>query len=282
MILVFGKEGQVGTELQRLKNVIALDRNHVDLKNPLDCASLIRSYKPHSVINAAAYTDVDKAEKETETATIINSHAPNIMAQTCADVGIPFIHLSTDYVFSGKGQVPWKTNDKTIPQNRYGLSKLAGEKAICDSGANYAIIRTSWIFSPHRVNFVNSMLKLSKKQKLLSVVNDQIGGPTFAKDVASTCLFIALALKKEPKKSGIYHFCGKPFISWYDFAKSIFKQASYEVEIKPLLSKDYPTKAKRPLNSRMDCNKIKKVFGISQPEWEIGLKETLKDLEVIS
>ena len=282
MILVFGKNGQVAKELQILGKVITCDRNKADLLNPLACAQLIRDYRPSSVINAAAYTAVDKAESEPKIVTITNAHAPSAMAQTCAEIGIPFIHISTDYVFSGHGQTPWKPTDITIPQNTYGLSKLAGEKAIIASGANYAIIRTSWIFSAHGVNFVKTLLSLSRTQKKLSIISDQVGGPTPAHDIAATCLSIVSQLEKNPRKFGIYHFSGKPFVSWHDFATSIFKYLEYKIQLKATLKKNYQTAAKRPLNSRMDCSQIRKVFGISQPDWHVGLKNILKEIEVNS
>ena len=281
MILIFGRNGQVGTELQRLSNVISYDRNQVDLKNAPKCAQLIKSLKPDTVINAAAYTDVDKAESDLKTAIQINSHAPYAMSQACAEIGVPFIHLSTDYVFSGNGQNPWKPNDITIPKNYYGQSKLEGEKAVQESGANYAIIRTSGVISAHGQNFVKTMIKLAEKQKRISVVNDQILGPTPAKNIAATCMSIASELKQNPQKSGIYHFCGNPAISWYDFTRSIFGFSGQDIQVKSVLTEDYPMTAMRPLNCVLDCSLTYKTFGISQPSWRIGLQDILKELEVI-
>jgi dTDP-4-dehydrorhamnose reductase len=281
MILVFGKDGQVAKELELSGNVVSIGRNEVDLSNPSKCGNLIRNLKPNYVINAAAYTDVEKAENELKLATKINADSPKSMADACAELKIPFVHLSTEYVFSGIGDVPWKPNDFTNPQNNYGISKLAGEKAICMSGANFVILRTSWIFSSHRKNFLKTVLDLSKNQNEVSIVKDQIGGPTFAKDIASVCLKLILQLGAEPKKSGIYHFCGKPFVSRYEFSKLILDLIGSKTRIKKILSKNLNTNVRRPLNSRMDCDKIKKIFGIPQPNWKTGLKKTLKQLKAI-
>ena len=281
MILVFGKDGQVAKELELSGNVVSIGRNEVDLRNPSKCGNLIRNLKPNYVINAAAYTDVEKAENELKLATIINAESPKFMADACAELNIPFVHLSTEYVFSGIGNIPWKPNDITNPQNNYGISKLAGEKAICMSGANYVILRTSWIFSPHRTNFLKTILDLSKNQNDLSIVKDQVGGPTFAKDIATTCLKLILELGDQPKNSGIYHFCGKPFVSRYEFSKLILDLTGSKTKINKILSKNLNTKVRRPLNSRMNCDKIKNIFGISQPNWKIGLEKTLKQLKAI-
>ena len=176
MILVFGKTGQVAKELSFHENIIALERNQVDLSNPSNCFFAISNYKPEAVINAAAYTNVDKAEENEALATIINSDAPKAMAKACSNLDIPFIHISTDYVFDGRGDIPWRVQDLATPQNAYGRSKLSGEISIRNSGANYAIIRTSWIISSHRNNFVKTMLRLSETRDKIKVVSDQIGG----------------------------------------------------------------------------------------------------------
>jgi dTDP-4-dehydrorhamnose reductase len=282
MILVFGKTGQVATELQRLSGVMALGRDDVDLADPTACATAIREHAPEAVINAAAYTAVDRAEDEEYFATFINGDAPAVMATACAELGIPLVHISTDYVFNGTGNTPYRPDDATEPQNAYGRSKLAGEIGIRESGAVYAILRTSWVVSAYGANFVKTMLRLSDTRDLLSVVADQIGGPTPARDIAATCVQIANQLIKEPFKSGTYHFSGAPDVSWAEFATEIFAQADRFVTIIPIPSAQYPTPAKRPFNSRMDCSSIEQVFGVIRPNWQEGLKEILKDLEVIS
>jgi dTDP-4-dehydrorhamnose reductase len=279
MILVFGKTGQVATELRRLGDVVALGRDKADLSDPAACADAIRVHAPRAVINAAAYTAVDRAEEEEALATIINGDAPSAMARACMDLGIPFIHISSDYVFDGTGDAPWYPNDPTDPQNIYGRSKLAGEVGILSSGAMHAILRTSWVVSAHGANFVKTMVRLSETREALTVVADQIGGPTPARDIAAACLQMAEQLIADPSKSGTYHYSGAPDVSWADFARAIFEQSGKAVTVKPIPTTDYPTPAKRPLNSRMDCGTTKQVFGIPRPNWWDGLNMILQNLE---
>ena len=279
MILVFGKTGQVATELQRLGDVVALGRDQADLANPAVCADAIRTHAPRAVINAAAYTAVDPAEQEEALATIINGDAPTAMAQACVELGIPLIHISTDYVFAGMGDAPWQPHGPTAPQNAYGRSKLAGEIGIRNSGAVHAILRTSWVVSAHGANFVKTMLRLSDTRDALTVVADQIGGPTPARDIAAACLQIAEHLIANPSKSGTYHYSGAPDVSWADFATQIFEQAGKVVTVTPISTTDYPTPAKRPLNSRMECGAMEQVFGIPRPDWRDGLNVILQELE---
>ena len=279
MILVFGKTGQVAKELQRFDNVVALGRADADLSNPQACTDVIRSYAPKAVINAAAYTAVDRAEDEEALATVINGDAPTAMVQACAELGIPLVHISTDYVFDGMGEKPWQPNDRTDPQNAYGRSKLAGEMGILTSGSVHAILRTSWVVSAHGGNFVKTMLHLSQTRDAISVVADQMGGPTPASDIAAACLEMAQQLIQDSSKSGTYHFSGAPIVSWADFASEIFEQAGKSVEVTHIPTKDYPTPAKRPLNSRMDCRALKQTFGIARPNWRNGLTKILRDLE---
>jgi dTDP-4-dehydrorhamnose reductase len=279
MILVFGKTGQVATELQRLGDVVALGRDQADLANPAACADAIRTHAPRAVINAAAYTAVDRAEEEEALATLINGDAPTAMAHACAELDIPLIHISTDYAFAGTGDAPWHPDDPTAPQNAYGRSKLAGEIGIRDSGAVHVILRTSWVVSAHGANFVKTMLRLSDTRDALSIVADQIGGPTPARDIAAACLQMAEQLIADPSKSGTYHYSGAPDVSWADFARAIFDQAGRAVTVTPIPTTDYPTPAKRPRNSRMDCGATQKVFGIPRPNWREGLNMILQELE---
>ena len=281
MILVFGKTGQVAMELQRIGGVVALGRDQADLSDPLACADAIRTYTPRAVINAAAYTAVDRAEREEAIATIINGDAPTSMAQACAELGIPLVHISTDYVFDGTGEMPWRPNDLTDPQNAYGRSKLAGEMGVRTSGAVHAILRTSWVVSAHGANFVKTMLCLSETRDALSVVDDQIGGPTPARDIAEACLQIVDHLIQDPSKSGAYHYSGVMDVSWAEFASMIFDQSGRSIIVTPIPTLDYPTPAKRPLNSRMDCSAMEQIFGIVRPDWRSGLNMILQDLEVI-
>ncbi len=279
MILVFGKTGQVATELQRLGDVVALGRDQADLANPAVCADAIRTHAPRAVINAAAYTAVDRAEEEEALATIINADAPTVMARVCMELGIPLIHISTDYVFEGTGDTPWKPHDPTAPQNAYGRSKLAGEIGIRNSGAAHAILRTSWVVSAHGANFVKTMLRLSDTRGELTIVADQIGGPTPARDIAVAALKIAEQLIADPSKSGTYHFSGAPDVSWAEFAREIFAQAGKAMTVTPIPTAEYPTPAKRPLNSRMDCRMTQQVLGIARPDWREGLPVILNELE---
>lgn len=278
MILVFGKTGQVATELQFHKDVIALGRDESDLSIPKICAEAIRRFKPRAVINAAAYTAVDKAESEEHLANKINGDAPGAMASACAERDIPFVHISTDYVFDGLETIPWSVTDNPNPKNAYGRSKLKGEQAIKASGGTYAVLRTSWVVSAHGNNFVKTMLNLSKTRDQITIVDDQIGGPTCAREIAQTCIFIAEQLIQDPSKSGIYHYSGQPNVSWCQFANAIFKQLNYKTIANPIPTAEYPTPAIRPLNSRLDCTHIQNTFGITQPFWRDGLKEILRDL----
>lgn len=280
MILVFGKTGQVGMELHQLSDVIVLGRDQVDLSNPSACADAIYKYAPSAVINAAAYTAVDLAEDEEALATIINGNAPISMAEACAVLNVPFVQISTDYVFEGFGNHLWKPTDATAPQNAYGRSKLIAEEGIRASGAPFAILRTSWVISAHGKNFVKTMLKLSKSKDELNVVGDQIGSPTPAKDIAITCMQIAKFLQIDQSKSGVYHYSGTPDISWANLASEIFCQAGLSTRINSILSVDYSTTAVRPLNSRLDCSTTQKIFNIPRPNWRLGLKLILKELEV--
>lgn len=282
MILVFGKTGQLGKELKRFASIVTLGREDANLCNSKACKDAIQSYRPKAVINAAAYTAVDKAEDEECLATVVNGETPKTMAQTCADLGIPIVHISTDYVFEGTRNRAWRPTDPTAPQNAYGRSKLQGELGIRNSGATHAILRTSWVVSAHGNNFIKSILRASEMVDELSVVADQVGGPTPARDIAAACLVIAERLLQDPSKSGTYHFSGKPNVSWANFAIEIFDQLDKSVKINHISTQEYPTKAKRPLNSRLDCKTLERTFGITQPEWRKGLNEILRELEAES
>ena len=281
MILIFGKNGQVATELQRTGNVLALSRDLTNLSNPSSCYDAIKIHAPKAVINAAAYTNVDKAETEEELATLINGNAPKAMAEACANLNIPLVHLSTDYVFDGTGIEPWQPKDATKPRNAYGRSKKIGEDGIRSVGSTYCILRTSWVVSSHGTNFVKTMLNLSEKHHTLSIVADQVGGPTPAKDIAKACLQIVEQLKQDPSKSGTYHFSGAEDVSWADLATEIFLQTRRSIEVFPISTCDYPTPAARPLNSRLDCSRTGEVFFINRPDWRIGLNGILSELGVI-
>ena len=276
-ILVFAETGQVARELASLEGTKCIGRAGADLSDPAACAALIATENPSAVINAAAYTAVDKAEEEEPSATVVNGDAPAAMAQTCAALGIPLVHISTDYVFEGGGQKPWKPSDPTGPLSAYGRSKLVGEVAVRAAGGSYAIVRTSWVVSAHGNNFVKTMLRLGAERDALTIVADQVGGPTGAREIAAACHSIAQQLIADPAKSGTYHFAGLPDCSWADFARAIFDEASLTCAVTDIPSSDYPTPAVRPLNSRMDCSATERVFGISRPDWRATLTHIFKD-----
>lgn len=276
--LVFGATGQVAKELARLDDMHCVGRGQADLSDPQACAALIADMSPDAVINAAAYTAVDKAEEEEKLATQVNGAAPGAMAQACATIGIPFVHISTDYVFDGSGTMPWRVDDPVDPLGAYGRSKLAGEQAVRAAQGTYAILRTSWVVSAHGNNFVKTMLRLGQERDALSIVADQIGGPTPARAIAQACAKIAVHLGQDPSKSGTYHFSGHADVSWADFAREIFRQADLSCAVSDIATAQYPTPAQRPLNSRMNCDTSSAVFGIERPDWRDGLADILRDL----
>ena len=274
-ILVFGKTGQVACELQRLHPEFTyLSRKEADLLNPDICAEAILAAKPSAVINAAAYTAVDLAEDEESLAYTINAEAPAAMAQACANLGVPFVHISTDYVFDGSGEMSRAPDAPTAPINAYGRTKLAGEEAIRSSGALHAILRTSWVFSAHGNNFVKTMLRLSETRDSLSIVSDQIGGPTPASAIAAACITLAQNLDE----SGTFQISGAPSVGWAEFAREIFAQANRSVTATDIPTKDYPTPAARPLNSRLDCASLLSDFGVKQPQWKDELAKIISEL----
>lgn len=280
MILVYGQSGQVARELQRrAPEAIYLDRSHADLSDPKRAAMHTLEIKPEIVINAAAYTQVDRAESERPLAETVNGDAPGEIAKACAAIGAPLVHISTDYVFSGAGTSPHTPDDPTDPANAYGASKLKGEEAIRASAARHAILRTSWVFSAHGVNFVKSILRLGAERDQLTIVADQVGGPTPAAAIADACLVIAGALTGG-HTGGTYHFAGSPDVSWADFAREILRQADLTSQVVDIPTSEYPTPAPRPLNSRLDCSTLEAEFGIKRPDWKAGLADVLKELRV--
>ena len=282
-VLIFGKTGQVAAELRaRAPDAKYLAHDEADLSDPEACAAAIRAARPAAVINAAAFTAVDRAEEEEDRATWINAVAPGAMAATCADLGIPLVHVSTDYVFDGSGNAPRRPDDATAPLGAYGRSKLAGEVAIRESGAIHAILRTSWVVSAHGGNFVKTMLRLGRERDGLRIVADQIGGPTCAADLADACLRVAATLRDTPATGGTYHFAGAPATSWAGFARAIFEMAGIDCPVEDIPSSDYPTPAQRPLNSRLDCSATRTAFGLEAPDWRAGLRDILTELGEIS
>jgi len=277
-MLVFGKTGQVAQELQRiLPDAVFLGRDAADLSYPDACAAAIATHAPTAVINAAAYTAVDRAEEEEALATTINGDAPAAIALACATAGIPLVHISTDYVFDGQGTAPWLPTDAARPMNAYGRTKLAGERGVIAAGGAHAILRTSWVFSAHGNNFVKTMLRLAASRDALTVVGDQIGGPTSAAAIAKACVTLADKLASGGP-SGVYHFAGTPTVSWADFARAIFEASGHAVTVTDIPTTDYPTPAARPANSRMNGDSLLRDYGIDQPDWRLDLTDVLKEL----
>ncbi len=278
-ILVFGKSGQVARELQRFENVIALDRNDADLTNPDACANFIAETGADVVINAAAYTAVDKAECEPELARLVNTTAPAKMAQAAANRAIPFLHISTDYVFNGQGDAPFLPDAPTGPLCVYGQTKLDGEHGVIAANGPHVILRTSWVFSAHGSNFVKTMLRLGAERSQLNIVSDQIGGPTPAAGIAATLVTIAKAFAAGRGRSGVYHYSGTPNISWAGFAREIFRQTRMVVTINDIPATEFPTPAQRPMNSRLECSNLMADYRITPPDWRAGLADVLHELE---
>jgi dTDP-4-dehydrorhamnose reductase len=276
-VLMFGQTGQVATEVQGQADVIALGRDLADLCDPDALRAAIAQHQPDVVLNTAAYTAVDRAEEEEDLAMAINGVAPGVMAVACAAQAIPFLHVSTDYVFDGSGTAAWTPQDIVDPQNAYGRTKLAGEVAVRAAGGSHAILRTSWVFSAHGANFVKTMLRLGTSRDGLTVVSDQIGGPTPAADIAATLLKMAGKMV-DGQQGGTYHYAGAPAVSWAGFASEIFTQAALNVTVTGIPTSEYPTPASRPLNSRMDCGSLAKDFGIAPPHWKDGLRSVLAEL----
>ncbi len=281
-ILVTGSNGQLGSEIKEISskypyNFFFTDINELDITNEENIRKYVNKKNIDLIINCAAYTAVDKAEEEKEKADLINHKALKFLADTAKEREIPLIHISTDYVFDGKNYRPYVEDDPVNPQSVYGFTKLKGEEAFKDSGASGIIIRTSWVYSSFGHNFVKTMLRLKDRDEL-GVVFDQVGTPTYAKDLAKTILeIINNNLEKiKNKKAEIYHFSNEGVISWYDFAKAIFEIENISIKVNPIESKDYPTLAKRPHYSVLNKNKIKNEFNIKIPYWRESLKECLK------
>ena len=284
-ILVFGTTGQLARELLRRAPdsvaLTALGRDKADLADPAACARAIDAAEADLIINAAAHTAVDLAESEPALADTVNGTTPGAMAAAAARRGLPFLHVSTDYVFDGSGSRPWREDDPVAPLGAYGRSKLLGERLIAEAGGDAVILRTAWVFSAHGKNFVKTMLRLGAERDALSVVDHQRGGPTAAADIADALFTIARAFGESRGKPGTYHFAGAPTVSWADFAEAIF--AASALPRKPVVNRiptsAYPTPAQRPANSALDCSRILATYGIKQPDWQKSLSDVIKELE---
>jgi len=284
-ILVLGGTGQVGFELQRtlslLGNVIAPTRHQLKLEDATAVTKYLEGLQPDTVVNAAAWTEVDAAEEERHAAYALNAALPEVLASYCRKHQAKLVHYSSDYVYPGTGQSPRSEDSEFGPQNYYGMTKLAGDKAIEKSGSSYLIFRTSWVYSARGSNFMKTMLNLAETRDELSIVSDQVGAPTPARLIA---LVTAMAIQKNIA-SGVYHLAPRGECSWFEFAEKIFELAqSVELTTRLVLAKvhkintaDYPTPAKRPLNSRLNLKKIETTLGICLPTWENQLELTLRE-----
>lgn len=291
-IVLTGITGQVGAELNRLLSadsryqVIGLDRQALDLSQPDKIGDAIALLQPNLIINPAAYTAVDKAETEAELAHRINAEAPAQLAQAAEDLEIPLIHVSTDYVFNGQQSTPYRETDPTDPLGVYGKTKLLGEQGICDRTQRFIILRTAWVYGTEGGgNFVKTMLRLGAERDELLVVADQIGSPTWAREIASAIAHFIPKLKTDSVSElyGIYHFTNSGVASWYDFAVAIFEEAQglglplQVQQVTPITTADYPTPARRPAYSVLHCAKIATVLGTSPPHWRQSLRQMLRD-----
>ncbi|WP_412486447.1 dTDP-4-dehydrorhamnose reductase [Shewanella chilikensis] len=281
-VLITGCNGQVGhclTErLIKQAEVLALDYEGLDITDRDAVLNKVAVFQPNYIINAAAHTAVDRAEQEVELSYAINRDGPRYLAQAAKECGAVMLHISTDYVFDGVGDKPYQENDTTGPQCVYGKSKLAGEQAVAESCPEHLILRTAWVFGEHGNNFVKTMLRLAESRDELSIVGDQFGGPTYAGDIADALISMVQHLEQgKQAKWGVYHFSGMPYASWFDFANAIFQAAEQQnvltkqPKLSAIPSSAYPTPAKRPANSRLDCSKIENQFGIKPSDWNAAL-----------
>jgi dTDP-4-dehydrorhamnose reductase len=290
-ILLLGKNGQVGWELQRslapLGEVLALDRSSTshcgDLSNLEGLAETVRVFRPQVVVNAAAYTAVDKAESDSSTAHLVNALAPEVLSQACAALGALLVHYSTDYVFDGSGQTPWLETDATGPLNVYGHSKLAGEQGIAKQGAKHVIFRTSWVYGTEGGNFAKTMLRLAQERDKMAVINDQFGAPTGAALLAD---ITAMCLQQPQALSGIYHLAAAGETTWHAYAEYVLQTAkrlkpemAYKVkEVAAVPTSEFPTPAQRPLNSRLNCSKLQNDLQCQLPDWQKGVDAMLSKI----
>lgn len=283
-ILISGKHGQVSSELQKrlgaMGELVVPGRDQLDLAQPEQIRQQVRRVRPDLIINAAAYTAVDKAQSEKAAAFAVNAQAPGILAEEAAALGIPLIHYSTDYVFDGHKGAPYTETDATNPLGVYGESKLAGEQAITAVQGKHLILRTSWVYSTHGHNFLLTMQRLLQEKPELRIVADQIGAPTWAGTIAnSTLALIERWQAGESGAWGTYHLSAQGETSWFGFAQAIGEalreQGKPCAHLLPIPSSDYPTPAARPLNSRLDCSRLLREWGVSQPDWQTALRECL-------
>ena len=284
-ILITGGSGQVGhclkAQLEGCAELSVPDSSALNIADRRSVRQAVETFRPDYIINAAAYTAVDKAESDAERAFAVNRDGARHLAEAAEAVGAAMLHISTDYVFDGAGGAPYDEAAQTAPQNIYGASKLAGEQAVLAACRRAVVMRTSWVFGAHGQNFVKTMLRLGRERDSLGIVADQYGAPTAAADIAAALITIVRRHTPEQlaERAGIYHYCGSPYASWFEFAEIIFAEAAAQgvlvkiPTVKPIATADYPTPAKRPADSRLDCGKIRTVFGIGPCDWHSALSD---------
>ncbi len=293
-ILLFGKNGQVGWELQRslapLGDVVALGSKdthlHADFTQPDRLADTVRMVRPDLIVNAAAYTAVDKAESDEANARLVNAIAPGVLAQAAAAAGALLVHYSTDYVFDGTGDAPWREADPTGPLNVYGATKLEGEQRIAQSGARHLILRTSWVYGARGGNFARTMLRLAGERERLTVIDDQHGAPTGADLLADLTAHMARAAMRDPSVCGLYHAAASGETTWNGYARHVLAFAHQHgvalraapQAVDPVPTSAFPTPARRPRNSRLDTTRLHEVFGLQLPHWQSGVERMLREV----
>ena len=287
-LAVTGKNGQVVSALQALANdeleIVALGRPELDLAQPETVLKALREVKPDVVVSAAAYTAVDKAESEQDIAFVVNRDGARAVAQAASDIGIPVIHLSTDYVFDGTKDTAYVESDPTGPTSVYGRSKLEGERAVSEATDNYVVLRTAWVYSEYGNNFVKTMLRLGENRDQINVVADQFGCPTSANDIAAAVVTIAKKLVEDASAPlrGVFHLSGSGETNWANFAKQIFalsaENGGKSIVVNDITTAQYPTPARRPANSRLDCSKLEEVYGIKLPSWQTSTRAVVTAL----
>ena len=293
-VLLLGKNGQVGWELQRslapLGELVALDRQGApglvgDVSDLEGLAATVRALRPQLIVNAAAHTAVDKAESEPDLARRLNAEAPAVLAREAAACGALLVHYSTDYVFDGSGERPWREDDATGPLGVYGRTKLEGEQAIAASGCRHLILRTSWVYAARGGNFAKTMLRLARERERLTVIDDQWGAPTGAELIADVTAQAVAQLRQAPGKAGLYHLAAAGATTWFEYAKYVLAQAQRAqpaiemkvTEVAPIATRDYPTPARRPHNSRLDCTRLQAAFDLRLPPWQDGVRRMLAE-----
>lgn len=289
-ILLTGVIGQVGGDLlpllQPFGSVIAADLPDFDFLNPQAIRRFVTDCRPHWIVNPAAYTAVDKSESEPDLAYAINAEAPRVLGEVAAELGIPVIHFSTDYVYNGSGTKPWVETDETGPLGVYGASKLAGDLALADSGAAHLIFRTSWVYGSRGKNFLLTILRLAQEKQEMRIVDDQYGAPTWSRDLARLVAHVIGDISRKSRETGssaaqtlranqgVYHAVNSGETTWYGFAREFvgiaaaMRPDAQFARLVPVSSSEYPTPARRPANSRLDCSRLQEVFGVSLPPWE--------------